>query len=151
MDEGLDIRIVEYETMYALETVRMWRASVEAALGMKDKHTWAQQLGYLAEIVREYQVYVAIDNRTDRLVGMMAMAGTELDHLYVHVDYQRRGIGTRLIELTKALSPGMLRLYTFEVNTGAQEFYQRNGFRIIGRGVEKASGMADIRYEWVKA
>ena len=150
MDQGLEIEIIEYDTMYALETIKMWRASTEKVLGIKDKHTWTQQLDYLAEIVREYQVVLAIDHRTGTVIGMMAMAGSEVDHLYVHVDYQRRGIGTRLIELAKVLSPGMLRLYTFDVNTGAQAFYRKNGFRIIGRGVEKTSGKADIRYEWVR-
>jgi len=150
MDKNPDIRIVEYDEMYALETVKMWRASMERALGIQDKHTWAQQLHYLAEIVREYQMFLAIDNATDTVVGMLALGGTEVDQLFVHVDYQRRGIGARLIELAKSLSPGMLRLYTFEVNSGAQAFYEKQGFRIVGRGVEKVSGKADIRYEWVQ-
>ena len=75
MDQGLEIEIIEYDTMYALETIKMWRASTEKVLGIKDKHTWTQQLDYLAEIVREYQVVLAIDHRTGTVIGMMAMAG----------------------------------------------------------------------------
>jgi ribosomal protein S18 acetylase RimI-like enzyme len=80
----------------------------------------------------------------------MAVGGTELDQLYVHVDYQRRGIGTHLLNLAKELSPGKLRLSAFEVNDGAQRFYEKHGFKIINRGLEIQSGMADIRYEWVR-
>ena len=39
------IEITEYDKKYALETVKMWRASMEKALGIKDSHTWEEQLG----------------------------------------------------------------------------------------------------------
>ena len=33
----------------------------------------------------------------------------------------------------KELSGGKLRLFTFEVNEGAQAFYEKNGFRFVGK------------------
>mgnify|MGYP001823311235 CR=1 FL=1 len=81
---------------------------------------------------------------------MIVLGDTELDQLYVHVDYQGMGVGTRLLNLAKRLSPGRLQCYTFAVNMPAQQFYEKHGFVIIARGVEPKSGMADIRYEWVE-
>jgi ribosomal protein S18 acetylase RimI-like enzyme len=144
------IKIIEYEEKYALDTVKMWRASMEAALGVKDHHSWAEQLDYLKAIVKENLVYLGIEEGTDKVVGMMAVGGSELDQLYIHVEYQGLGIGTQLLNLAKELSPGKLQLFTFDVNKKAQVFYEKHGFTIIGRGVESNSGMADIRYEWVK-
>lgn len=145
-----NIKIIEYDDKYALEAVKMWRASMEKALGIKDHHSWEEQLHYLKTIVKENSVYLGIEEHTDKVVGMMAVAGSELDQLYIRVDYQGIGIGTRLLNLAKELSPGNLQLYTFEVNKGAQLFYEKHGFTVIGRGTESQSGMADIRYEWVK-
>ncbi len=145
------IKLIVYDEARALNTVQMWRASMEAALGIKDTHSWDEQLDYLKSIAAHNQVYLALDEATDQVVGLLAVGGSELDQLYIHVDYQGLGIGTRLLNLAKELSPGTLQLYTFAVNQPAQRFYEKHGFTIIGRGVEQQSGMADIRYEWVKA
>ena len=144
------IKIIKYEEKYALDTVKMWRASMEEALGVKDHHSWEEQLDYLKAIVKENLVYLGIEEGTDKVVGMVAVGGSELDQLYIHVEYQGMGIGTQLLNLAKELSPGKLQLFTFDINKKAQVFYEKHGFTIIGRGVESNSGMADIRYEWVK-
>ena len=151
MKRNPNVSLIPYEEKYGMETVRMWRASMEQALGIKDTHTWAEQLNYLHEIAEKYEVYLVIEDGTGRVVGLLATDGAELDQLYIHVDYQGQGIGSRLLNKAKAMSPGKLQLYTFEVNKQAQAFYEKHGFTIIRRGVESDSGMADIRYEWVRA
>jgi ribosomal protein S18 acetylase RimI-like enzyme len=146
------IKIIDYNDKYALDTVQMWRESMETALGVKDKHSLAEQLHYLQNVViKENQTYLAIDTQTDKVVGLLAVAGSELNQLYVHVAYQDAGIGTHLLNLAKELSPGKLQLYAFEVNKKAQAFYEKHGFSIIGRGFEPEWKLADIRYEWAES
>jgi ribosomal protein S18 acetylase RimI-like enzyme len=123
---------------------------MEKALNFKDEHSWEEQLAYLESIAQQYRVFLAFDEDTKKVVGFMAVGGTELDQLYIHVDYQGQGIGSHLLNMAKELSPGKLQLYTFEVNKGAKSFYEKHGFNILSRGIESQSGMADIRYEWVK-
>ena len=123
---------------------------MEKAFGVKDQHSWEEQLDYLKTIMNEYRGYLVIEKTSDKVIGMMAVGGSELDQLYIHVDYQDMGIGTQLLNLAKELSPGELQLFTFEVNKKAQRFYEKHGFTVIKRGIESQSGMADIRYEWVK-
>ena len=110
------IKTIEYDEKYALEIVKMWRASMEKALGIKDHHSSEDQLDYLKTIVSEYRVYLGIEELTGKIIGMMAAGGNELDQLYVHVDYQGMGIGTQLLNLANELSPGKLRLFTFDGN-----------------------------------
>ena len=152
MNKELEFQIIEYDEEYALETVKMWRASMEKALDMIDPHTYEEQLDYLASLVEKYSLYLALDGdgieRASCVVGFMVVGDTELDQLYIHVDYQGAGIGKRLLERAKEQSSGMLQLYTFDINKPAQRFYEKHGFTIIGRGIEGESGRADIRYEW---
>ena len=143
------INIIPYDDRYAWPTVRMWRASMERALGITDRHTWEGQVKYLHHLASIYEVYLAVENSSDQVGGFLVVGGTELDQLYIHVDHQGKGIGPRLLNLAKERSPGKLQLYTFAVNQNAQRFYERHGFYIIDRGIESESGMADIRYEWV--
>lgn len=151
MPHNNSINIIPYEERYTWPTVHMWRASMERALDIQDQHTWEEQTNYLRHLATTCTVYLAVETETDQVVGFIVFHGTELEQLYIHVDYQGMGIGLRLLNLAKERSPSKLQLYTFAVNEKAQRFYERNGFYIIGRGIEKESGMADIRYEWVKA
>ena len=48
-------------------------------------------------------------------------------------------------------SGGSLRLFTFKSNSKAQRFYERHGFKIIGRGFEELWQLEDIEYQWCRA
>jgi len=151
MSTGANIKIIAYADQYALGAVSMWRDSKEQALGVKDVHGFDDHLGFLrTKLIKENKVYLAIDEQTDSVVGITAIAGTELNQLYIHVGYLRMGIGSRLLKIAKELSPGKLQLFTFVVNKGAQAFYEKHGFTIIGRGYENEENLPDIRYEWVE-
>ncbi len=150
MSEDTDITIVDYHGRFAREAVAMWRESKEAALGIPEVHSFENQLDFLrSKLTADNAVSLAIHMPTDSVVGIMATDGTELSQLYIHVDFQRRGIGTRLLSLAKQRSNGTLRLYTFEVNSAAQAFYEKHGFKVIARGDDNEEGLPDIRYEWV--
>ncbi len=54
-----------------------------------------------------------------------------------------------LLNWAKQQSAGSLWLHTFEVSIGAQAFYERHCFRVVGRGVEPQWRLDDIKYVWV--
>jgi GNAT superfamily N-acetyltransferase len=55
-------------------------------------------------------------------------------HLYVDLARHGRGVGSALLDFAASRHPGPLRLKCVEVNCAAREFYQRRGWRVIGRG-----------------
>ena len=146
-----DIKIIAFNDKYARDAVKMWRASKEQALGQKDIHSFNDHLNFLRVVlIKENKVYLAIDQEPDTVAGLLAISGTWLNQLYIHINYQKSGIGSRLLNLAKELSPGKLELFTFEVNKNAQAFYEKHGFRIIARGSENEENLPDIKYEWIK-
>ena len=86
------------------------------------------------------------------IVGFAARDGAWLEHLYVKVGWNGRGIGHRLLETiineAKLVTP-VLRLHTFQCNAGARRFYERHGFAAVafGDGSSNEEGEPDIRYE----
>jgi len=84
------------------------------------------------------------------IVGMMALVGTHIDHLYLMPGHYRRGIGTLLLNKAKQLSPQKLTLYAFAVNARARAFYEHHGFNAIefGDGSANEAGEPDVLYEW---
>ncbi|MDP4087990.1 MAG: GNAT family N-acetyltransferase [Bacillota bacterium] len=148
MEEN-DIKIIQYDSAFGEDTVRMWRESKERAIGQKEIHSFEEHVFFLNNILNEdNKIYIAVAN--DKVVGIIAFNESEINQLYIHNDYQGRGLGKKLLDMAKANSKGRLTLYTFEVNRKAQRFYERNGFKIIGRGHENEENLDDIKYEWVR-
>ena len=54
-----------------------------------------------------------------------------IEHLYVDPSLTGRGIGSLLVDHAKGLSDE-LALWTFVSNDGAQRFYERHGFELVG-------------------
>lgn len=108
------------------EDVRAWFASVV----MVERETW------LAEL-------------EGRLVGVMVIRGAFIDQLYVRPEAQRRGVGARLLAQAKR-GRARLRLYTFEANEPARDFYEKHGFKAVafGDGTGNEEGAPDVLYEW---
>ncbi|MFZ3590118.1 GNAT family N-acetyltransferase [Bacillus sp. DJP31] len=142
------IIISEYSQKYAEQTVKMWRASKEQAIGKSEIHSFKNHVNFLNHILStQYQVELALID--DEVVGMIAYNDKELCQLYINTGYQGIGIGQLLLEKAKAQSTGRLTLYTFEVNQKAQQFYEKHGFVVIGRGYENEENLPDIQYEWI--
>jgi GNAT superfamily N-acetyltransferase len=102
------------------------------------------------ELFYETEIWVAVAN--GRIVAMMSLAPGWVEHLYVHPEAQRTGVGTELLDLAKnsPLAGGGLALWTFQANSGARRFYERHGFVAVeltdGDGNEERT--PDVRYEW---
>ena len=145
-----DIRIIAYDPAYAEETVHMWRKSKEEAIGQAELHTFEDQVHFLNNILSvDYKIYLAIDCSTNSVAGMLACNQTEINQLYIHTNYQGKGLGAKFLEIAKSNSEGTLTLYTFEINHKAQHFYEKHGFQVIGRGYENEENLPDIQYQWI--
>jgi GNAT superfamily N-acetyltransferase len=99
-------------------------------------------------VLAECAVRVAIDG--DDVVGFAALHGAELDHLYLHPDRRREGIGTLLFRQAQEAAPEGFTFRVFARNTAARAFYERAGCRVVaasdGGGNEERE--PDVTYEW---
>ena len=144
-----EVVIVDYSPDCGRELVAMWRESFERAVGVTDPHPLEEQLPYLEEkVLPENQVLVVLEKSTSAVIGFMASTPERIAQLYVHVNYQNRGIGSTLVNLAKQRSGGRLRLFTFKANKPAQRFYERHGFKMIGQGFEEEWQLEDLEYAW---
>jgi GNAT superfamily N-acetyltransferase len=98
-------------------------------------------------VLVEHEVWVAEIAR--HIIAVMVLRGESLDHLYVLQHHQRRGVGTRLLEHAKT-QRRVLRLYAFQSNGPARDFYEKHGFKPIafGDGTTNEEGAPDVLYEW---
>jgi GNAT superfamily N-acetyltransferase len=83
------------------------------------------------------------------VVAFLVLDNGWLAHLYVDPEWTGRGLGSRLVNLAKALHPHGLDLWTFQSNVGARRFYEQHGFVALettdGANEE---GAPDVHYHW---
>ena len=149
---------VGYEREFSNEILRLWRESFHRAIGMEEdtrQEVVREHLEVLQSLNPDF-IRVALVENTSKIIGFMRMEENIIKDLFIHVDYQRQGLGSRFIQQAKE-EKEFLSLSTFELNKGAQEFYDVMGFVITDRGFASCEGnswatskdqLADITYEW---
>ena len=129
----------------------LWRISREKSLPefQREKgHFFYEDQNYFQNhILKNNQVWVVESGQQP--VAFMAMNKDFIDQLYIHPDYQRRGIGRALLDFARRLSPDHLWLYTLQINVGARAFYEKNGFVAEKFGISPPpENEPDVEYHW---
>jgi GNAT superfamily N-acetyltransferase len=112
-----------------------------------DVRDWIRQ-----RLIPSGRVTVAVIG--DDIVGLLAVSkGTDcswIDQLYLLPAWVGRGIGTNLLEFARRELSPPIRVYTFQGNHRARDFYERRGFQPVafGDGSDNEENCPDILYEW---
>ena len=150
--------LTEYRDDFEFELLRLWRKSISKAIGIEEDtrlEAVNEHLEFLRSLNHEF-IQVALEATSRMVIGFMRVEEHVIRDLFIHVDYQRQGLGSRFIQQAKKEND-FLSLSTFELNKGAQKFYDVMGFVITDRGFASFEGnswatskdqLADITYEW---
>jgi ribosomal protein S18 acetylase RimI-like enzyme len=153
-DGGPAVRLRPAEPADAAAVTAVFLASRAAAMPyLPDLHTDEETAWWITHVMLPgHRVWVAEQDPDRRIVGFAALAGTMLEHLYLHPDVRRRGIGTRLLDQVRVASPHELTLHVFQRNTAARAFYERHGFRLVhaGDGSGNEEREPDALYRWCR-
>ena len=143
---ALDIRQLTLEDMDAAANVH--RLSFDDRLpGLAGLHTPEEDRGFFRDyLFVERENWGAFDGE---LLGFMALSNEWIEQLYVLPQQQGRGIGRALLDVAKSKS-AVLKLWTFQENLGARQFYERNGFvaREMTDGIGNEAKAPDVMYQW---
>ena len=117
---------------------------------LPDIHSAEEVLTWMRGILPQHdEAWVAEDEK--RVIGFFMLSDGLLYHLYVYPEVHGQGAGSLLFERARELSPEGFRLWVFQRNTQAREFYERRGMRVVeltdGSGNEEHE--PDVHYEWL--
>ncbi len=105
----------------------LFRASKEAAMPyLPDLHTAHEDRAFFRDRVF-VDCDVSVAERGGALVGFCAHRPSWIDHLYVHPDHQRSGVGSVLVRHVQQ-AHDHIRLWAFQRNVRARAFYEAHGF-----------------------
>ncbi len=133
MSPPAGIEITEARNEDAREIADLHIAARRIAMPyLREPFTEDETRGWFASIVDDRSKAWWVARHAGQIVGYMFLHAQYLDHLYVRSRWQRRGIGSLLLDKAKALSPRRLELSAFQRNTAARAFYEAQGFHIVG-------------------
>ena len=153
-----EITFINYRKEQGLELIQLWRKSFAQAMSIEEdtrEEVIKEHLDYL-QTYNPKIIRVALEKNRKKIVGFMAKEENIIKDLFIHVEYQRKGLGSRFINQAKA-EEEFLTLSTFQLNKGAQQFYEFHDFVIARVGFAGVEGndwasskeqLADITYEW---
>ena len=152
------IAFIKYKKDQELELLGLWRKSFHQAVGIKEdirEEVINEHLEFLQSLNPDF-IRVAFEETKNQIIGFMRKEGSVIKDLYVHPEHQRKGLGSQFVQQAKEENE-FISLNTFELNKGAQIFYEFHDFVITGRGFASANDnswattreqLADITYGW---
>ncbi len=116
---------------------------------MPELHTQAETIAFCGRMID--QDWVTVAELDARVVGFLALNGTEIHSLYLKASARRQGIGRHLLDHAKSRRT-QLSLFAFQANLSARQFYEHNGFVEVARsdGADNDENLPDIKYVWIR-
>lgn len=118
----------------------IWIRGSLQAHGFIEESYWERQKERLRENLLSHAITaVYCDPTTERIGGFISLVENFIVALYVAPEEQGRGIGHNLLQRAKYLYP-VLELSVYTENRAALSFYLREGFQIVLRRIDQATG-----------
>jgi GNAT superfamily N-acetyltransferase len=112
-------------------------------------HSRDEDLAWMTNVVlAQHQVFIAMLNAS--AVGYIALTGGWVEHLYIAPSSWRTGAGSTLLRHAMREQPDGFRLWTFQRNTMARNFYRKHGLAEIRKtdGQHNEEKEPDVLLGW---
>ncbi|MEW9503161.1 GNAT family N-acetyltransferase [Jeotgalibacillus marinus] len=136
-----------YETVHSVNAQDYSRAQLYAWASEEEKDTKIQ---IWKESLNQNIAYVA--KIKDKVVGFSDLTHSgHLDRLYVHKDYQGKGIASALVDMleSEAEKCKVLEIDT-EASITAKPFFERRGYKVVCTQTIERKGVKFTNYQMVK-
>ena len=150
---ALAISLRPYDPHDEDAAVALWLRAWDAAypeLDFAERLDWWRER-WRTELVKSVDIVIA--QTSNEVVGFVTVDPRTgyLDQIAVAPEHWASGVGSALIAVAKELSPTGLELDVNTDNARALRFYDKQGFSIIGAGVNPMSGKPVHRMRWAPA
>lgn len=110
------------------EIMSIWLDTNKKAHSFIANSYWEDNVEFVEKEIPKADIYVAT-NKNEKIIGFLGILEGYIAGLFVLFDYQRQGIGDKLIERAK-VDFEELSLTVYEKNKQAINFYTKEGFKI---------------------
>ena len=108
---------------------------------------WENNFLPVKEMLLQAEVYVYIDECKNEIEGFVGMDQEYIAGIFVRKEVRSEGIGKALLDFVKEKKQE-LTLNVYRKNERAVRFYEREGFQIIDRTVDKSTDEKEYLMKW---
>ena len=137
---------------------RMQKADIDAVSGIwldanRDAHDfipaeyWESNFLPVKEMLLQAEVYVYIDECKNEIEGFVGLEEIYIAGIFVRKEARSEGIGKALMDFIKEKKQE-LTLNVYQKNERAVRFYERQGFQIIDRYMDKNTDEKEYLMRW---
>ena len=112
--------------------VEVWEASVRATHHFLSESDITSLKPFIPGILEQMPELVCVRNDNGEVAGFVAVDGRKMEALFVHPSWMGLGIGRRLVEHSVDVL-GVTEVDVNEQNEEAVVFYEKMGFKVVGR------------------
>ena len=108
---------------------------------------WENNFLPVKKMLLQAEVYVYMDERKNRIEGFVGLDQEYIAGIFVRKEARSGGIGKALLDFVKEKKQE-LTLNVYRKNERAVRFYEREGFQIIDRTVDKSTDEKEYLMKW---
>lgn len=108
---------------------------------------WENNFLPVKKMLLQAEVYVYMDERKNRIEGFVGLDQEYIAGTFVRKEARSGGIGKALLDFVKEKKQE-LTLNVYRKNERAVRFYEREGFQIIDRTVDKSTDEKEYLMKW---
>ena len=108
---------------------------------------WENNFLPVKKMLLQAEVYVYMDERKNRIEGFVGLDQEYIAGIFVRKEARSGGIGKALLDFVKEKKQE-LTLNVYRKNERAVRFYEREGFQIIDRTVDKSTDEREYLMKW---
>lgn len=108
---------------------------------------WENNFLLVKKMLLQAEVYVYMDERKNRIEGFVGLDQEYIAGIFVRKEARSGGIGKALLDFVKEKKQE-LTLNVYRKNERAVRFYEREGFQIIDRTVDKSTDEKEYLMKW---
>lgn len=142
----IEIRKMQAEDIAPLADIWL-ESSLKAHSFIADEYWINNHTSMKDHYLPNAEVYVA--QKTNLLVGFVALVDNHIAAVFVNSSHQGEGIGSLLLAHVKELR-SHLTLNVFQKNIPSVQFYQSKNFVIASEGVDEGTGEKEFSMKWSK-
>lgn len=108
---------------------------------------WENNFLPVKKMLLQAEVYVYMDERKNRIEGFVGLDQEYIAGIFVRKEARSGGIGKALLDFVKEKKQE-LTLNVYRKDERAVRFYEREGFQIIDRTVDKSTDEKEYLMKW---
>ena len=131
-----------------IDTVaQIWLTSNREAHDFVPAEYWESNFTPVKEMLLQAEVYVCGDEESNEIRGFIGLEDEYIAGVFVRKEARSKGTGKALLDYVKEIKK-KLTLHVYVKNEKAVRFYQREGFQILKKMTDDATGEEECLMAW---